>query len=351
MWASTAVLLALPAAAQNKEYKLGPNGQWAGNAAPAAGSDEEVLAHARTLLANGEPKQAKLLLDPWIDANVTTDSPLLVEAFLRRGDAMTAMGEEYLALYDYERVIKNYPESEQFPLAVERELEIGTRYLNGLKKKWLGVRWDDATPAGEELLLRVQERMPGSQLAERAAIELSDYYYRIRDLKMAADSYDIFIKNFPQSEYRQKAMQRRVFANIAKFKGPEYDISGLVEAQFLIQDFAKRYPAEAERIGMNDALVARLDESAGAHMLEIAKWYIIRHDDVSAKHTIRHLFRKHPQTVAARQAEALCKEKGWPVPSAESTELPAASKPADDAGGPKPADAPANPAPTPEKKQ
>ena len=131
-------------------------------------------------------------------------------------------------------------------------------------------------------------------------------------------------------------MQRRVFANIARFKGPEYDTSGLIEAQYLIQDFAKRYPAEAERIGMNDALVARLDESAGAQMLEIAKWYVVRRDDVSAKLTIRRLFRKHPQTVAARQAAAMCRERGWPVPTDEgSVDVKAAEAPkpeASDAG-------------------
>lgn len=78
-----------------------------------------------------------------------------------------------------------------------------------------------------------------------------------------------------------------MYANIAKFKGPKYDASGLVEAKYLIRSFSDRYPAEAERAGMNDGLVARLDESAAVQMLEVARWYIRRDDPVSAKLTVR----------------------------------------------------------------
>ncbi len=61
---------------------------------------------------------------------------------------------------------------------------------------------------------------------------------------MAAQTYDVFVQLFPQSAERQRAMQRRVYANVARFKGPRYDALGLIEARVLIRDFAQRYPAE-----------------------------------------------------------------------------------------------------------
>ena len=63
---------------------------------------------------------------------------------------------------------------------------------------------------------------------------------------MAAETYDVFLTLFPKSEHRRKAMQRRVYSNIARFKGPKYDASGLVEAKFQIERFSA-VPAQAEQ--------------------------------------------------------------------------------------------------------
>ncbi len=305
--------LSAPALAQT-EYRLEADGRWVPVERTNVSADEQTIARARTLIADGKPLLALSILDAWIERQETNESPLMPEALLRRGDAKVASGDEFNALYDYEDIIKEHVGTEQFAIALEREMEISLRYLNGLRKRWLGMRVEDATPIGEELLLRVQERLPGSQLAEQACIALADFYYRTRDLKMAAETYDVFLQNYPNSEYRQRAMLRKIYANIAQFKGPAYDASPLLESQQLITRFAKLYPAEAERAGVNDALSARLDESAGAQMLEVARWYFRRDDPVSAKLTLTRLLAKHPLTVAARRAEALFVERAWPLP-------------------------------------
>lgn len=332
--------------AQPTGFTLGPDGAWKPKDAPAPGSDAEVLANAARLLAEGRPQAALPILDDFIEQRALNQDAPLAEAYLRRGDAKTALGDEYKALYDYEFVIKNYTGTPEFVLALERELEIGVRYLNGLRRKFFGLRIDGATDVGEELLLRVQERLPGSQLAERAGIELADHYYRVRDLPMAAEAYDVFLQSYPQSEYRLKAMLRRIFANIARFKGPQYDVSGLVEAQFLIRQFGRLYPAEAEQAGVNDALSARLDESAGAQMLENARWYLLRDDEVSARFMIKRLLRRHPETVAARRAAELAKERGWaldapkspsPLPADAPTQGPPSAPPGPDPSSQTPA--------------
>ncbi len=307
----------MPRTLAQNTLRLDADGNWV----PAANevdpsSDEGVMNRARKQLAENRPKGALALLDSWIKRNAAQDKPETAEALLRRGDAKLALKEEYDALYDYERVIKEYPGTPQFVTALERELEIGLMYLNGLRKKTWGLRIDSGVRIGEELLIRVQERAPGSQLAQRAAIELANYYYRVRDLRMAAEAYDIFLANFPTSEYRELAMERRVFANIGRYKGPRYDASGLIEAQYLVRDFASRYPKSAEQIGMNDALISRLDESAADQMFETAKWYFKRSDPISARYTMKRLLQKHPDTVAADETRLIFQQRNWPLPPA-----------------------------------
>lgn len=308
------LLLASPALAQTRESRLDDRGEWMTTRQPVEGSDEWVVARARQDLADDRPAAAFATIDNWIKANdrrLGASSPLMADALLARADALTAMGDEYNALYDYERIIREYPGTDTYVTAVERELDIGVRYLGGLRRKFLGVRILDATAEGEELLIRVQERLPGSRLAERAGIELADYYYDRHELSLSAEAYDLFLENYRNSRYAMKAMQRRVYSTIAQFKGPKYDGSKLLDAQVLVKRFASLYPSQARKVGLDEALLARLDESAGLSMLESARWYLRRGDAPSARYTLRRLVTEHPQTAACRDALRIMEERGW----------------------------------------
>src|SRR5690606_33331961 len=163
-----------------------------------------------------------------------------------------------------------------------------------MKLKLAGVRILRAADVGEDLLIRVQERLPGSRAAERAGIELADYYFRQREMEMAAIAYDLFLELYPKSEYRLDAMKRLVYATIARFKGPAYDGSPLVDAEVLITRFSRLYPAEARQAGLDEALSTRLDESAANALLQTAQWYINRRETVAGRYTLQRLVREHP---------------------------------------------------------
>lgn len=315
-----AIVLALTTTtlAQPAEFKLDASGKWVPIPAATASADKAVMDKARTLLAQDRPSEAKSILTTWIEQNERTDSQFLAEAYLLRGDAKTAGGNEYRALYDYEAVTKDFTGSAEFAKAVERELEIGIRYVNGLRRRFLGVRTVDARSVGEELLVRTHERMPGSRLGERAFIELADYYYRSRDLKEAAITYDLFLQNYPKSAYALRARQQRIYASIGQFRGPNYDAASLTDARVLIEDYAKDDPLGAQRADLTDALLAKLDESQAAQKLEKARFYFRRGDPVSARATLRRLIKDHPQTVAAATGYQIMREHNWELPQAAS---------------------------------
>lgn len=303
---------------------------WVSQDTPEPGSDRAVMAAARRALAADNGDAAKAILDPWIKANRRTRNPFLAEAYLLRGDALLADNDEYQALFDYETVIRDFSASPSFAEAVEREYDIGRMYMGGLRRKFLGLRVEPSRTIGEELLIRTQERLPGSRLAERAALDLADHYYDRRDMALAADMYDIFLENFPESPQREYAALRQIYANVARFKGPEYDGAGLIEAQLLIEQFESRFPAEAERTGVADALAARIDESAAQQMLTTAHWYLSTGDEPSARFTMKRLLRRHPESAAAQTALREMIDRGW-------AEAPAGS--IDEAFGPAVSDA------------
>ncbi len=310
--------LAHAASAQSQAFRLGESGEWAQTERPPDEGDAAVIAEARRLIAEDRPGAAESRLDRWISANEDGDSPYLSEAYLLRGDARVAQGDEYIALYDYERVIRGFPGTEAFRLAVEREFEIGRGYLEGLRRKFLGIRLLNANAEGEELAIRVQERLPGSALAEQAAIALARHYYERGDVQLAEEAYEVYLLNYPNGPHLEEAMERLIYTTIAGFKGPRYDNRALIDARERILRYMRVFPAEAERKGLDERLLARVEESLGAQMLETARWYLKRNDRPAVQMTLRRLVRKHPETRAATIAIQMLVDRGWldePPPS------------------------------------
>ena len=298
--------------ASAQEFILNDRGEFVADSSPEPGTDEWTLAQAAAALARDEPSKARELLDPWIEAHKRTDNPLLARAYLLRGDALVMEHDEYLALYDYEAVIKQFPDSESFPTAVVREMDIAQKYLDGMKRKLWGLfRVESARRLGEELMIRVQERMPGSKVSEEAAIRLAEHYYKTRRLALAAEMFDIFRTNYPDSEYGKQALLGQIYANIAQFKGPSYDASKLVDAGLLLDRFVREYPADALKDGIAEGLGARIDESSAQQMLETARWYLRRDDEPSARFMFKRLLRRHPSTGAAQSALRIMQDRGW----------------------------------------
>src|SRR5204863_5976466 len=140
---------------------------------------------------------------------------LMPEAYLIRGDALQAQGDEYKALFDYEFVARTFTGSEAFITACQREFDIGKKYAHGLYRKFLGMRIVPADDEAEEIFIRVQERMPGSRLGEEAGMELADFYFDRRKMGLAADAYELFIQNYPHSTQLGKAAKRGIYAGLA----------------------------------------------------------------------------------------------------------------------------------------
>jgi tetratricopeptide (TPR) repeat protein len=302
-------LVVSPAAAQ--DFILDESGEFRVESAPTPGSDEWVMAEAARALAADDPDAARALLNPWIEANKRLENEWLPRAYLLRGDALVMDRDEYKALYDYEAVIKQFPGSEEFQTAVQREMEIAQKYLDGMRRKLWGMfRVESARRLGEELMIRAQERVPGSRLSEDAAIRLAEHYFKTRRLDLASEMYDIFLKTYPNSDYAKTAMLGQIYANVAGFKGPRYDASGLVEAELLLDGFVERYPADALRDGVVEGLATRIDESRGEQMLESARWYLRRGDPVSAEFVLKRLLRRHPATNAAQTALRIMRDEG-----------------------------------------
>ena len=337
------VAMAVPAVAQDV-YDLGPEG-WERQERPDPDSPEGQLRAARQALAADKGERAEKLLTEWIERY--PNHPLRVEAILLRGDAKTQRRHYFRALFDYEKVIRDFPASPQFHTALERELKIAGLFSKGVKRRFWGMRLLTAYAESEELMIRIQERAPGSEIGEKASIALGDYYFDRAKMSNAAQAYALFLENYPRSQRREHAMLRLIQANLARFKGPRFDATGLVEAAERLKMFREAYPAAAEKIS-SAALLVRIEESLAKKLLYDGDWYQQRGETVSAVYLYQRTITDHPATDAARAAIRRLKAIDEPyatIPGAEAVEAAVDKQPETAAD-----DVPATEAPTEESK-
>jgi outer membrane protein assembly factor BamD (BamD/ComL family) len=287
------------AASGRQDFTLAEDDTWVEETAPDPSTPEGQLAAARAALAAGQYERAETLATQWIDRHGL--HPQVAEAYLIRGDSLMGRRSYYAALFDYEVIARQHFGSETFTTALERELEIAKIFISGTRRKLWGLRIVNASEEAQELLIRIQERLPGSELAEEAGMTLGDYYFSRRKMQLAAEMYGIFIENYPRSPRVNKARRRLIYAHLASFKGPEFDARGLYEARAQLRELKVLEPLTAQQIGA-DALLTRIDESDARKMLVTAQWYLRVRDIIAAELMIRRLLRTYPRSVAARDA-------------------------------------------------
>ncbi len=348
--AAASVALFAGLAAAQTQVRQDASGQWQPTATTTDSPDRAEMDAIRQLLAQGRGTDAENRVEEWIKRS-SKQNAYYPEAVLLRGNAKLLQDREFDALYDYEEVIKDFPGSEQFVPALEKELEVARLYLGGLRRQsWLLLRIDDGVPTAEEIIIRINERLPGSALAEQALLDLANHYYDERDLRMASEAYDVFLTNFPRSEHRELALSRRIYSAIGQFKGPRYNTRSLVDAGVILRQYQDEFPLQAQLAGLDDGLATRLDEGQAAQLLTTSQWYLDRGDPASARLTLRRLIQTHPRTGAAAKAYAYLDSRGWlPKPSeAATTPDPSPDAATSPAAAPAAAtEAPPTPQPTP----
>ena len=272
---------------------------WILEKTPEPGSPEAQLAGAAKKLALGEYQDAMRLVTIWMER--FKYHPLMGEAHLIHGDALFEQHYYYESLFDYEIVARDYYGTQAAIAANEKELEIATMFANGTRKLLWGMRIADASDEAEELLIRVQERLPRSILAETAAMELANLYYRRKQMELANEMYLIFVENYPSSDFIEKAKARLIYTRLATYRGPSFDDAGLMDARKELVRLNYSNERLANIIG-TDALITRIDESLGQKMLRTAQWYLKVNNPIAAEYTVRRLLKKYPQTAAAIEA-------------------------------------------------
>jgi outer membrane protein assembly factor BamD (BamD/ComL family) len=300
--------LARPAAEANPVWQF-QNGHWseipAAEAATTQPAPDPQLVQMEQMVINGQYDSARQLGVDWLKAN--HGSPLYDRALFLEAQALYGVGKRIKAFYYLDELMDEYPSSPLYYQALQRQYDIADAYLNGYKDKLLGLRILDRNDEAIEMLYRIQQRSPGSPLAEKSLLRTADFYYADGQFDLAVDAYGAYARDFPRSQILPRILLRQAFANLAQFRGLRYDATPVIDAQAQLEQLVALYPSFAADEKIPDVLL-RIDHTFARKLLVTAAVYRRIHEQGGAAYTYKFLLRTYPDLPEAGQARANLKE-------------------------------------------
>jgi len=281
-------------------WELQTGGGWHLTTAPTTQPiHDETLDRAEQMMQHGQVGPAKKIIVNWIKGH--KDSPIRDRGLYLLGECNYLLGNRIQSFYNFDELLDQSPDSRYFYPALGRQYDIADAYLRGYKNRFLGMPILDAKIEATEMLYRIQQRSPGSPLAEKSLLRVADYYYSNGDFDMAADAYAAYVKSYPRSPHIARVRLRQAFSSLAQFRGTKYDATPIIDARQQLQDLQAAYPQLAEEENI-PALIQRIDKALARKLLEIGDFYRRTHKPSAAVYYYRYLMGTYPDFREAQTA-------------------------------------------------
>jgi outer membrane assembly lipoprotein YfiO len=291
-----------PATAPTRTWTDDGSGNWTAVSEPAPATqhvENPTLDRVDQLLAARRHGPARKLVLQWLRKNRSAPDRdrgvfLLAEAYYQYGDRIRAF-------YHLDELLDLHPESKLFYPALEKQYEIADRFLRGYRRRLFGMHVIGAQEEAIDMLFRIQERAPGSPLAERALLRTADYYYHRGQYDLAADAYAAYARGYPRSPVVPRVKLRQAFASLAQFRGRYYDATPLIDARAQLNGLQATYPDMADAEGVA-AVLRRIDATMADKLYWTANFYRRTNEPRAAAYTFRYLISRYPASPEAGRA-------------------------------------------------
>lgn len=301
-------------------WELREGGRWQQAPEPSAAPvQEETLDRVEEMIQNRQYDAAHRVVVAWLRVNKS--SPVRDRGIYLLGQSNYGRGERIMAFYNFDELLDKYADSRWWYAALQRQYDIADAFLRGYKRKFLGMPILPAREEATEMLYRIQQRAPGSPLAEKALLRVADYYYANGDFDVAADAYAAYVRAYPRSPLLPRVKMRQAFSVLAQFRGVKFDATCLVDARQQLTDLSLAYPhlAEEENIAQ---IVRRIDAALARKLLVTAEFYRRTGKKDAMRFHYELLVKRYPESPEAQIAR---RELGAAAPQPRTT-APAAGE-------------------------
>ena len=185
------------------------------------------------------------------------------------------------ALTKYERLLKKYPGSEFADLAIQREYDMATAYLQGRKKTVLGFIKISGYATGVAIMEKISDRAGIDEpngVGLNAAISVAEHYEQRQQYLEAYLKWSEIASYWETGPLGKRAMYRMAEDNFDAYnlhpeaKRPRFDASKLTTAKTYYEKYQALYPDDAAKEDV-PAKLTTIEEEMAFKQFTIGKYY------------------------------------------------------------------------------
>jgi outer membrane protein assembly factor BamD len=206
------------------------------------------------------------LLSKWPTAYAAQD------ARLGMAESLTELGYLYKSFKEYQNLIEKHPNSPHFEMALQRQFDIGVRFMKGEKHKVWRFRMFTAYNKAVEIFEQVVKNGPYSKVGPEAQFNIGLTYEHERDNISAVHAYEKVLERYPKLPIAEDAQFQIGWAYHTEAQRAEYDQNNANQAIGAFSDFLVKYPS-SKKADRAQQLRAELKGEQSKGLLQIAAFY------------------------------------------------------------------------------
>ena len=180
---------------------------------------------------------------------------------------------KYDRAYDaYDAYLAKYPRGEDFDTVVESMFKIGRLFLDGEKRKVLGVPLTSSMPRAQAMFEGIVKRAPFSKYAALSQFNAGQAMEKQTKYAEAVAAYQVVVTRYPNDPVADDAQYQIGYVRLREYQTGSYDRASAQKARESFEDFLNRYP-ESEKAAQARENIKTLEGGSTKGSLDIARFY------------------------------------------------------------------------------
>jgi outer membrane protein assembly factor BamD len=234
------------------------------------GSAAEQMRKAEQLEADGNAKAAYSAYRVLVKRYGL--SVLAPKAQRKMGVLLENSGDYDKAYEAYSTYLSKYPRGDDFESVVESMFKIAKLFLEGQKKKLLGVPVASSMGRAQQMFEGIVKRAPFSKWAPLAQFNLGQALEKQGKYPEAIAAYQQVIIRYSGDAIADDAQYQIGYVRLKEHQQGSYDQASANKAREAFEEFVNRYP-ESEKVSQARENMKALEGSQTKGTLDIAKFY------------------------------------------------------------------------------
>jgi len=261
---------------------------------------EKQYDYAMSFYEHDEYKKAATEFEKLI--NSFEGSSLVPDAGYYGGLSYEKDKDYYRAYLLYNKIISQYPKSKRNPQIIEQMYNVGVLFLNGAKRKIMGLEVLPALTTSQQIFLSIITHAPYSAFGDDAQFQLGQAYKKMGNYSMAVEAFGDLLKKYAESPLVDRAQYEIAICSLQASKPAAYEQETTEKAIKEFEDFMDESPPDDLKQEAQKTII-ELKSRKAKHDYDIAKYYESRREYVSALIYYKSVVDNYPGTEWATLSE------------------------------------------------